>query len=82
MTDHLYPSNAEDVNHIHALILSVDVSDMIALITGCNPLKIIWNPEKVTWRGQKKYCQIITAAMKWMLLTTVSLEMTRQSGVR
>jgi len=36
-----------------------------------NLIKTLWNQEIVTWRVQQTLRQMISAVMKWMLLTTV-----------
>jgi hypothetical protein len=49
VVDRFYPSNAEDAERIRAVILSDDVM-MTSLMTGRNPMAIMWSQEKVTWR--------------------------------
>jgi hypothetical protein len=68
-----YASNAEDAKCNHATILSDDVSDDDSIYDGTGPdhMNIMWNWKKVEQSLQKTLHQMISVAMKQMLLTIV-----------
>jgi hypothetical protein len=80
--DRLDTSNAEDAERIRAMILSDNLSDYGSVDDKMNPKRIMRNQEKIIRRVQKTQSQKMIAAMKWTLLTIVSLEKTRPSVVR
>jgi hypothetical protein len=63
VVDRFYPSNAEDVERIRAVILSDDVM-MTSLMTERNPMEIMLSREKVSRRMQNTLRRMIIAAMK------------------
>jgi hypothetical protein len=67
VVDRFYTSNAEDTKRIRAVILSDDLM-MTSLMTGRNPIVIIWNREKVTRRMQNTLRQMIIAALIIMFI--------------
>lgn len=80
--DRLDPNNAENAERIRAMILSDNLSDYGSVDDKMNPKRIMRNQEKIIRRVQKTQSQKMIAAMKWTLLTIVSLEKTRPSVVR
>jgi hypothetical protein len=75
--DPLYRSNVDNAKCIQAMIMSDYVSDDYSIdVKGQNPMKILWNQEKVSVH------RMITVTLKWTQLTTVFNRRTRQSKVR
>ena len=80
--DRFYPSNTEDAYHIHAVVLSYDVSDGDSIddLTECDGNFV--ETREGDLESAEDSTSDNTAAMKWTLLTDVSLERAIRSGVR